>query len=83
MKRHTAIPGHGLLNEGAPFMIAEDGQTIRRYPYGTSGYGRGVCRCGEMSDLLHSAGQRRRWHAAHKASVASDDDPKYTPKETP
>ncbi len=68
MKRHTAVPGHGLLNEGAAFLLAEDGRLLRSGG-GTGGPGRGVCKCGVSSAILFSAGERQRWHAVHKIAV--------------
>lgn len=65
-KGKTLVPGHTLRNEGAPHAVNERGQTVRL----TEGrYGRGLCSCGELSDLLDSNAQRKRWHARHKSEV--------------
>jgi hypothetical protein len=61
------VVGHGLQGEGAPF----DGAGRRVYATNTSGKGRGKCACGALSAVLPSAGARRRWHVAHKATVLS------------
>lgn len=64
------LAGHTLRNEGAPFVVSETGTTVRVWnDYGgIGGYGRGLCSCGEMSDLFDSAHQRKRWHSEHKAN---------------
>lgn len=73
MSEQMRVKGHALRNEGAPFVVSETGDVVRVHlGYGgVGGFGRGVCTCGEMSDLLDSAGQRRRWHKAHKMAVAA------------
>lgn len=68
----TRVKGHTLRNEGAPFVVDETGRIVRVHGSwrGVSGYGRGLCSCGEMSDLLDSAHKRKKWHREHKAQVA-------------
>lgn len=63
------VPGHTLRFEGAPHVVTETGQVERVWNSwgGIGGYGRGLCSCGEMSDLLDSAHQRKAWHRKHKA----------------
>lgn len=64
----TLVPGHTLRHEGAAYAVNEDGQVVRVWE---GRYGRALCSCGELSGLLHSGNQRKLWHAAHKAEVAS------------
>ena len=68
----SRIKGHTLRFEGAPHVVAEDGRVVRVYGSygGVSGFGRGLCSCGALSDLLDSAHQRKKWHREHKAEVA-------------
>ncbi|MCI4659659.1 hypothetical protein [Cryobacterium zhongshanensis] len=66
-KATTVLTGHGLWYEGAP----HDENGVRMYGRGTTGTGRGICRCGEKSPILHSAGQRQQWHREHKATIRS------------
>ncbi len=61
-KRHTAVAGHALLGEGAPYS-----ESNQRDWYGK--VGRGRCECGERSGVLPTTAARKRWHAEHKASV--------------
>ena len=63
----TLVAGHTLRFEGAPHAVDEDRQVVRIWE---GRYGRGLCSCGALSDLLHSTAERKRWHAAHKAVVA-------------
>lgn len=66
------VPGHTLWYEGAP----HDDNGRRRGWQGTHGQGRGVCSCGERSDVLTSGYQRKQWHREHKAAVlAAQADP--------
>lgn len=73
----TALRGHGLQAEGAPH--DEDGDRIHgsgsRF-LGSSGEGRAKCACGELSEVLASAAERRRWHNAHKDEVRSQNQDK-------
>ncbi len=57
---------HGLWFEGAP----HDDKGHRIGWQGTSGVGRAVCRCGEMSPILPSGNARKAWHREHKRQVA-------------
>lgn len=66
------VPGHTLLNEGAPFERVVDEvfvRTRRINTNGVGGEGRGVCSCGTFSDILPSAGRRKSWHREHKKAV--------------
>ena len=67
------VPGHTLVAEGAPHVVDETKRVVRAYNSwgGIGGYGRGLCSCGAMSDLLDSAHQRKKWHRAHKAEVTA------------
>lgn len=65
--RYTQMPGHGLIAEGAP----HDDNGKRNNLGGVAGWGRGLCSCGDMSEHLHSARQRRAWHNQHKAEIAA------------
>ena len=69
------MKGHGLLFEGAPHAVDRWGKVVRTNPFGVGGVGRGVCRCGAMSDMLDSANQRKAWHRAHKAGESIDHRP--------
>lgn len=62
----TLVPGHTLRHEGAPHAVNERGQTVR---LNEGRYGRGLCSCGALSDLLDSNAQRKWWHARHKDEV--------------
>lgn len=64
----TLVPGHALRHEGAAHAVNEDGQVVRVWE---GRYGRALCSCGALSDLLYSGGERKRWHAQHKADVVS------------
>lgn len=66
----TLVAGHTLRYEGAPHAVNEQGQIVRPGP---GRYGRGLCSCGRLSDLLTSSAARKRWHAEHKAAIASDN----------
>lgn len=67
------VAGHTLRNEGAPFVVDETQRVVRVHNSwgGIGGFGRGLCSCGAMSDLLDSAHQRKKWHRAHKGEVAA------------
>lgn len=69
-----ATSGHGLLFEGAPHAQDHSGRVVRTNTWGVGGWGRGVCRCGAMSDMLDSANKRKAWHRAHKAGLTADTD---------
>lgn len=62
----ASIKGHALQDEGAAYVVNERQQIVRAR-YGS--YGRGLCECGEMSDMLDSGRQRKQWHRDHKASL--------------
>lgn len=74
MLQGRSMSGHGLLCEGAAHLVNQRGQLVRVDPYGVGGYGRGVCRCGAMSDILDSGNQRKAWHRAHKAGLTAEAD---------
>jgi hypothetical protein len=57
--------GHALIREGAAHN--DDGTAVRWNS--VSGTGRGLCECGEMSDVLTSGGTRKAWHRDHKGEV--------------
>jgi hypothetical protein len=61
--------GHGLLFEGAAHVVDETGRVVRVRWSGVGGYGRGVCRCGAMSDPLNSGNERKKWHREHKVTA--------------
>ncbi|MFE6966988.1 hypothetical protein ACFVAJ_17890 [Agromyces sp. NPDC057679] len=69
MPRNTRVSGHGLAAEGA----AHDDVGNRTHS-GTSGEGRALCSCGELSDILATGGARKRWHADHKQAAAAQAD---------
>lgn len=65
-----AIKGHGLSGEGHD-VHREDGSRIR-YPEYRNGsrIGCARCSCGELSPLLSSDNQRKKWHRdVHKPAV--------------
>lgn len=72
------VTGHTLRNGGAPHVVSETGQTVRVWNGygGVGGYGRGLCSCGALSDLLDSAHQRKKWHREHKAEALAKEDAK-------
>jgi hypothetical protein len=61
------VTGHALRFEGAPH--DDEGNRIHRgrFPYGVGGEGRAKCACGQMSDVLPSAYQRKEWYREHRA----------------
>lgn len=64
----SIVVGHGLSAEGAP----HDERGDRIGSNTVSGIGRGLCACGATSDVLPSAGQRRRWHREHKQAIRDE-----------
>lgn len=64
------VPGHSLVSEGAAYAVEESGRIARVRWNSVGGYGRGLCSCGEFSDLLTSAHQRKKWHREHKSQVS-------------
>jgi hypothetical protein len=64
----TRLPGHGLYREGWPVISPEQGRGWHPAPR-RSDIGRALCECGEMSEPLLSAAERKRWHRGHKAAV--------------
>ena len=68
------MKGHGILNEGAAFIVpncdhARCGvyREARRFAWqGVSGSGHGLCACGAISPHLESGNQRKAWHREHK-----------------
>jgi hypothetical protein len=70
--KNTRLTGHGLLNEGAPFLLditTNPPVLYRMDSNGTSGVGRGRCTCRAMSPEVETAAARRAWHVQHKAAV--------------
>lgn len=63
------VPGHSLWSGGAPH-----DERGNRIDGNGGGRGRGVCRCGELSGVLPSTFQRKRWHREHKAAIAAAAD---------
>lgn len=62
------VRGHFLRHEGAAF--DEHGRRVFDYAYGyAGGEGRGLCSCGDLSEVLNSIGQRKAWHREHKGEV--------------
>jgi hypothetical protein len=70
MDTSTRLPGHGLWREGWP-VIATPGQGPGwREGLHRGDIGRALCECGEMSEPLLSAAERKRWHRdVHKPAV--------------
>ena len=69
------VRGHGLQNEGAPYLADESGGWSRvglRW-MGVSGTGRGICSCGKASPIFDSAHQRKKWHRAHKEEMSRQE----------
>lgn len=63
---------HALKNSGAPFTSA--GELVHpENPKSTSGDGRAMCSCGELSDELASGAERKAWHKEHKATAEAED----------
>ena len=66
------VKGHTLRSEGAAYSRTADGERHTRARWNSaSGVGYGLCSCGATSDILDSAGLRKRWHRNHKAEVVS------------
>lgn len=62
------VEGHALRREGAPYN--DDGTPAGSFVgdyHLRGGAGRGMCSCGEMSEVLPSSYKRRLWHREHKA----------------
>lgn len=74
------VKGHTLRGEGMPFATADcqEGrcnsrrEVINYWGGGVGGDGHAMCSCGATSGHLASGGQRKQWHADHKAMVAGD-----------
>lgn len=67
------ISGHGLRNEGAPFIRVPRGWELKFPTQDTvAGDGYGICECGANSANLPSAAARKRWHRVHKEAVLSE-----------
>lgn len=67
----TRLSGHGLWSEGWPVEATPGHGQGWRQMSRRSGPGRALCECGEMSPVLESANQRKRWHKEHKEQVRS------------
>lgn len=67
-RRTTLLPGHGLRAEGKPYLRL-DGRWVRA----ENEVGRGVCSCGESSEIAISDAARKRWHADHKEQLRSKE----------
>jgi hypothetical protein len=66
--RRTSLCGHALRREGKAFTrrnTAAPWESIRGH------IGRGLCECGEASEVEWTDAARKRWHAAHKAEVST------------
>lgn len=69
--RPNLLAGHTLLWEGAAH--DDGGQKVRSGYYSTKGgQGRGKCSCGDLSEVLDSANQRKQWHRDHKARIRAE-----------
>jgi len=70
MGTSTRLSGHSLWNEGWPVDATPGhGQGWRQGRH-RGDMGRALCECGEMSPVLHSANERKRWHRdVHKPEV--------------
>lgn len=64
---------HPLMNEGAAFDDDGNRKTFGLFVLGVAGEGRAKCFCGEMSEVLPSASQRKAWHRQHKADVSKKE----------
>jgi hypothetical protein len=62
------VPGHGLRDEGKPFMRSPLRETFVRVRPSIS-EGHGLCNCGEFSAILGSDAARKRWYRDHKAEA--------------
>ncbi len=69
MDTSTRLPGHGLYREGWP-VISPDHAYGWKPAQHRADIGRALCECGEMSEPLMSAAERKRWHReVNKPSV--------------
>lgn len=66
-KQNSRVAGHTLEREGAAH--DDQGRLVYGSYVATSGAGRGMCSCGELSDVLLSGSARRRWHTNHKSNI--------------
>ena len=64
------MKGHALIGEGAPH--DDNGNRFPRLWGGTNGDGRAKCSCGELSPVLGSGIQRKRWHRDHKERLRKE-----------
>lgn len=60
------LHGHALWGEGAPHK--DNGIRIWHMP----AKGRGKCECGDLSEVLETNADRKRWHRAHKDEVRAE-----------
>lgn len=67
-ERLPVMPHHALVAEGAAFLLdpLKDERPYRVMWNTVGGRGRGLCSCGEMSEVLDSGAQRKTWHRGHK-----------------
>jgi hypothetical protein len=67
----SRVAGHSLEREGAAYVVDDRGRVVRQAMNTVGGYGRALCSCGQMSDMLGSGAARKAWHREHKAEVSS------------
>lgn len=66
------VAGHTLQAEGAAYEQRASSAQWWRVTWlgGTGGVGRGLCSCGDVSEVLDSGAARRAWHRTHKETKA-------------
>jgi hypothetical protein len=75
MPKNARLSGHTLRAEGKPFVRSQDSSWHVRanalHGFDTKG-GFALCSCGEVSQLLYSDAERKRWHGVHKQTIREE-----------
>ena len=65
--RRTNLRGHALRGEGMGHKPGDEDEPWVTIWRGWTGVG--LCECGEVSPVLESNADRKRWHIAHKDEI--------------
>jgi hypothetical protein len=65
----TLVKGHGLRSEGQPYVVDLNKQVVRADGW----YGRALCSCGWLSEMLDTNNERKRVHRWHKDLMREQD----------
>lgn len=74
-KKKLHVPGHSLLQQGAPYEW--DG---RKWYIVEGKIGKGLCTCGAPSPTLSNDNQRKSWHRDHREAVVAELPDPTTPQ---